>query len=78
MRFSFKRWTRRRYSSGVIWASHWKGVKGLGTKKAVERLMESPRFLLEAWSRQVWMIFPTRSAMASTSSSVSVGRPSIK
>ena len=40
--------TRRWYSSRVICASHWKGVKGLGTKKEVETVMRRPRLLLTA------------------------------
>ena len=43
---------RRRYSSGLVCFSHWNGVKGFGTKKAVARLMDSRRFLFVALCRQ--------------------------
>ena len=35
--------TRRWYSSMLICPSHWKAVWGLGTKKAVETVMFTPR-----------------------------------
>ena len=35
--------TRRRYSSMLTWASHWKAVWGLGTKQAVDTVMVTPR-----------------------------------
>ena len=50
----------------------------MGTNHDVETVMRTPRFLLLALSRHVCMTRAARSAMPSTSSSVSVGRPSMK
>ena len=70
--------TRRWYSSMEICPSHWKAVWGLGTKKEVDTVIRTPRRGSGVVSRQAWYTFSARSAMPSTSSSVSVGRPSMK
>ena len=70
--------TRRRYSSMLTWASHWKAVWGLGTKQAVDTVMVTPRLGLGVHSFHALYTFSASSAMPSTSSSVSVGRPSMK
>ena len=77
-RASRSRSTRRWYSSRVIWASHWKAVWGLGTNQEVDTVIRTPRALLGEHSFQAKYTFRARSAMPSTSSSVSVGRPSMK
>ena len=70
--------TRRSYSSMGICGSHWNAVCGFGTNHEVDTVMRTPRVLLSALSRQACMTWAAMSAMPSTSSSVSVGRPSIK
>ena len=70
--------TRREYSSIVTCGTHWKGVCGLGTKQEVDTVMRTPRLLFAACCFQQRSTFSASSAMATTSSSVSVGRPSMK
>ena len=70
--------TRRSYSSLDICGSHWNAVWGLGTNQLVETVMRMPRCLFWALSRHACMTRAATSAMPSTSSSVSVGRPSMK
>ena len=68
-----------RRSSVVSWSScaaHWNGVCGLGTKPPIETVQR-----MSFWpvtSRPLAMTRLARSAICSTSSSVSVGRPHMK
>ena len=67
------RW-RRRISSKSIWAAHWNGVNGLGTKVETPVTIRARRSTVCARSRTR----AQRSTMASRSSSHSVGRPIMK
>ena len=69
----------RSRSSVVSWSScaaHWNGVCGLGTNPPIETVQRMS--LRPETSRPVAMTRLARSAMASTSSSVSVGSPHMK
>ena len=68
--------SRRSMVSASHCAAHWNGVCGLGTKPPMLTVQRMSRFPLA--SRPVWITFRARSAMPSTSSSVSVGRPHMK
>ena len=62
--------------AGSHWAAHWNGVCGLGTKPPIEtvhRMSFDP-----VASRPARMTSCAISAISSTSSSVSVGRPHMK
>ncbi len=62
--------------SALAWPAHWKGVCALGTNppmETVQRMSRVPEAL-----RPVSITRRARSAIASTSSSVSVGRPHMK
>lgn len=63
-------------TSGSVCPTHWKGVCGLGTKAPM--LMVQPMSRWPAVRRPVSITRCARSAIASTSSSVSVGRPHMK
>ncbi len=52
--FSRSSFTRRWYSSMLTWGSHWKAVWGLGTKKAVDTVIVTPRRGFGVVSRQAW------------------------
>ena len=66
-------------SSVVSWSScdaHWNGVCGFGTNPPIDTVQRMSR--RPETSRPVAMTFLARSAISSTSSSVSVGRPHMK
>ena len=69
---------RRRVSSGVIIGSHWKGVKGLGTKVLAPRLMATEPFPGGSARRAAARQRLASLAMATTSSSRSSGSPIMK
>jgi hypothetical protein len=69
---------RRRVSSGVIMGSHWKGVKGLGTKVEAPSEMAADPCPLGSARRAAASDFCASVAMATTSSSRSSGRPIMK
>ena len=56
--------------------AHWNGVCGLGTNPPMETVQRMS--LCPATSRPLAITFLARSAIARTSSSVSVGRPHMK
>ncbi len=67
---------RASVSSAESCGAHWKGVCGLGTKPPMETVQ---RMSLDFdTSRPFWITFIAMSAICSTSSSVSVGRPHMK
>ena len=58
------------------WPTHWNGVCGFGTNPPIDTVQRMSR--VPVTSRPVAMTFFARSAICSTSSSVSVGRPHMK
>ena len=69
----------RSRASVVSWSScaaHWNGVCGLGTKPPIDTVQRMS--LRPVTSRPLAITCLARSAISSTSSSVSVGRPHMK
>ena len=62
--------------SALACAAHWNGVCGLGTKPPMETVQRTS--LRPLASRPARITSTARSAISSTSSSVSVGRPHMK
>ena len=62
--------------SALAWPAHWNGVCGLGTNPPIDTVQRMSRCPLA--SRPARITSTARSAISSTSSSVSVGRPHMK
>ena len=68
--------SRRSTVSGSAWAAHWNGVCALGTKPPIDTVHFTSR--VPVTCRPARMTARAMSAISSTSSSVSVGSPTMK